>query len=64
LLVENSTETHHVALTYLCTGVSGTFVPSDEVSSIRYSDINKLPGFFKEHRVTIEKCLAILDSEK
>ncbi len=64
LLVENSTETHHVALTYLCTGVSGTFVPSDEVSSIQYYDTNEYPDLFKEHRATIEKCLAILNSEK
>ncbi len=61
LLVENSTEIHHVALTYLCTGVSGTFVPNEEVSRIQYFDTDKLPGFFEEHRVTIEKCLAILN---
>jgi ADP-ribose pyrophosphatase YjhB (NUDIX family) len=64
LLVENSTEIHQVALTYLCTGVSGTFIPNEEVSSIRYTDINNLPDFFNEHRATIKKCLAILDSEK
>jgi len=64
LLAENSTEIHQVALTYLCTGVMGTFVPNEEVSSIRYSDVNQLPDFFKEHRATIEKCLAILNSEK
>jgi ADP-ribose pyrophosphatase YjhB (NUDIX family) len=64
LLVENSTEIHHVTITYLCTGVRGTFVPNEEVSSIRYSDVNQLPDFFKEQRVTIEKCLVILNSEK
>ena len=63
LLVENSTEIHQVALTYLCTGVSGTFIPNEEVSSIRYFDTGKLPEFFHEHRITIEKCLAILNSE-
>ena len=63
LLVENSTEFHHIAMTYLCTGVSGSFVPNDEVSRIRYSDANKLPDILAEHRVTIKKCLAILNSE-
>jgi len=64
LLVENSTEIHHVTITYLCTGVRGTFVPNEEVSSICYSDVNQLPDFFKEQRITIEKCLVILNSEK
>jgi ADP-ribose pyrophosphatase YjhB (NUDIX family) len=64
LLVENSTEIHHLALTYLCTGVYGTFAPNEEVSNIRYFNTNKLPDFFREQRATIEKCLAILDSEK
>lgn len=64
LLVENSKEIHHIALTYLCTGVSGEFVANEEVSAIRYFDTDNLPGFFDEHRVTIEKCLAILNSEK
>lgn len=64
LLIENSIEIYHIALTYLCTGVSGEFVANEEVSSIRYFDTDKLPGFFEEHRVTIEKCLAILKSKK
>jgi ADP-ribose pyrophosphatase YjhB (NUDIX family) len=64
LLVESSKEIHQVALTYLCSGVSGTFVPNDEVKGIRYIDTGKLPDFFHEHRLTIEKCLAILNSEK
>ncbi len=64
LLVENSTEIHHIALTYLCTGVSGAFIPNEEVSSIRYFDTGSLPDFFQEHRVTIDKCLAILNSER
>ena len=64
LLVENSNEIHHIALTYLCTGVSGEFVANEEVSSIRYFDTDTLPGFFDEHRMTIEKCLALLAKEK
>jgi ADP-ribose pyrophosphatase YjhB (NUDIX family) len=64
LLAENSTEIHQVHLTYLCAGASGSFVPNEEVSSIRYFDIDKLPNFFQEHRLTIDRALAILNSEK
>jgi ADP-ribose pyrophosphatase YjhB (NUDIX family) len=63
LLVENSKEIHHLSLTYLCTGMNGTFVPSDEVSSIRYFDTGKLPGFFPAQQVTIDRALSLLDSE-
>jgi ADP-ribose pyrophosphatase YjhB (NUDIX family) len=63
LLVESSKEIHLLSLTYLCTGVSGTFVPNEEVSSIRYFDKGELPDVFQEHRATIDKCLAILNSE-
>jgi ADP-ribose pyrophosphatase YjhB (NUDIX family) len=64
LLAENPTEIHQVTLTYHCMGVSGTFVANEEVSNIRYFDIDKLPDFFQEQHATIEKCLAILKSEK
>lgn len=64
LLVENSTEIHQVALTYLWACANGTFVPNEEVSSIRYFDIDKLPELSQEHRARINKCLAILNSEK
>jgi ADP-ribose pyrophosphatase YjhB (NUDIX family) len=63
LLAENSTEIHQLTLTYLCTSVSGTFVPNEEVSSIRYFDTDKLPNLFQEHRATIKKCLEVLNSE-
>jgi len=64
LLVENSTAIHQVALTYLCVCGNGIFVPNEEVSSIRYFDIDKLPELFQEHRARINKCLEILNSEK
>jgi ADP-ribose pyrophosphatase YjhB (NUDIX family) len=63
LLAENSTEIHQLTLTYLCTSVSGTFVPNEEVSSIRYFDTDKLPNLFQVHRATIKKCLEVLNSE-
>jgi 8-oxo-dGTP diphosphatase len=64
LLVENSSEMHQISLTFLCTGVSGTFIPNAEVSAVGYFDVDHLPGFFREHQVTIERCLAILNSQK
>jgi 8-oxo-dGTP diphosphatase len=63
LLTENSRESHLFSLTYLCTGVSGTFIPNDEVSEVSYFDTDKLPDFFQEHRQTIDRALAILNSE-
>lgn len=63
LLAENSKAIHKVTLTYLCSGVSGTFIPSDEVRAIRYFDIKALPALSGEDRVTIEKALEILYME-
>jgi 8-oxo-dGTP diphosphatase len=63
LLLENSKEIRKVTLTYLCSGVSGTFVPSDEVSAIRYFDSRALPELSREQLTTIEKALAIIDNE-
>ena len=63
LLLENSKEIHKVTLTYLCTGVSGTFIPSDEVSAIQYFDIAALPALSREQQTTIDKALAILRTE-
>jgi len=63
LLVESSKEIHHLSLTFLCTGVSGAFVPNEEVSEICYFDTHNLPDFFQEHRITIERALAILKAE-
>jgi 8-oxo-dGTP diphosphatase len=63
LQVENSNEARRVVVTYLCTGVSGTFIPSDEVSAIRYFDINALPDLSTDQQITIQKALAILKNE-
>jgi 8-oxo-dGTP diphosphatase len=64
LLVDNSREIHLFTLTYLCSGVSGTFVKNEEVSYISYFDVDKLPDFFPEHQATIDKCLSLLQSGK
>ena len=63
LLLENSNEIHKVTLTYLCTGVSGTFTPSDEVATIRYFDPGALPDLSREQRTTIEKALEVLKQD-
>ncbi len=60
LLVESSQEIRKVGLTYHCTGLSGTFTPSDEVSAIQYFDPGALPAIPREQQVTIEKALAVL----
>ena len=52
-----------VTLIYLCTGVSGTFIPNEEVSAIRYFDTGKMPALTVEQRTTIEKALVNLNSE-
>ncbi len=63
LLVESSSEVRRILLTYQCSGVSGTFIPNDEVSMFQYFDPDKLPPLYWEHRQTIDKALAILKSE-
>ncbi len=64
VLVENSKESRRVALTYLCSGISGQFSPSDEVSAIRYFDIEALPEIPREQEKTIEKALEILKAKR
>lgn len=64
LLVENSTQIHQIILTYVCTCTEGSFVPNDEVSSIRYFESSAIPELFKEQQATIDKCMAIVKSEK
>ena len=57
LLVENWKEFRHVSLTYLCKGVSGDFVPNEEVSRVQYFDPHVLPEFYPPQRVTIARAL-------
>jgi mutator protein MutT len=63
ILVENASNAPKVGLSYLCNGVSGTFIPSDEVSEIQYFDPKMLPDISEQERVTIERVLSILDKE-
>jgi ADP-ribose pyrophosphatase YjhB (NUDIX family) len=60
LLVEGSHEARKVILTYLCSGVSGTFIPNEEVTQIQYFDLAALPPLRSEEQKTVEKALAIL----
>jgi 8-oxo-dGTP diphosphatase len=64
LLAENSQEIHHVCLTYLCSGISGSFTPNEEVSAIQYFDTDQLPDFFAEQRSTIDKYLLIMKDRR
>jgi 8-oxo-dGTP diphosphatase len=63
LLVEGSTEVRKVSLTYLCTGISGPFLPNEEVSMIQYFDAGALPVIPGAELLTIQKALAILKAE-
>ena len=60
LLVENSKQFHHVSFTYVCRGVSGQFVPNDEVVRVEYFDLTALPPFLPAQRVTIDRALELL----
>jgi 8-oxo-dGTP diphosphatase len=64
LCVESSKEVHRVILTYLCTGISGTFIPNEEVSMIRYFDTGELPAFPREQQGTLDRALLILKKER
>jgi len=57
LLVENWKKYRQLTLTYLCKGVTGEFVPNDEISRIQYFDVSALPGFFYEQRKTIDRVI-------
>jgi 8-oxo-dGTP diphosphatase len=63
LLVESSREIRKVGLIYLCSGISGTFTPNDEVSKIQYFDTGALPAVSREQQETLDKVLAILKAE-
>jgi len=43
LLAESSKEDRNISLIYLCTIVSGEFKESNEISEMRYFDVNDLP---------------------
>ena len=60
--MEGSHEVRKVILTYLCSGISGKFVPNEEVSEIRYFDTKALPHFRGEEQASIEKAMANLNS--
>jgi len=43
LLAESSKEDHNISLIYLCKITSGTFRESNEISEMKYFEVNKLP---------------------
>ena len=43
LLAESSKEDHNISLIYLCKIVSGLFEESNEISEMKYFDVNDLP---------------------
>jgi 8-oxo-dGTP diphosphatase len=63
LLIESLKYAHKINLTYLCSGVSGTFIPNEEVSRIQYFDIEAMPTFSHEQQVSIVNTLSVLKTE-
>ena len=64
LQVENSTEDRRVLISFLCTGVSGDFVPNEEVSAVRYFDLEALPPLNHEQQATIARAISILKNKR
>jgi 8-oxo-dGTP diphosphatase len=62
LLAENSQKGRQVRFIYLCSGVHGAFVASDEVAHIEYFDPGQLPDLAPDHQATIDRALALLRS--
>ena len=62
LLAENSPISRRVTLTYLCSGISGEFYSSEEVSQIDYFDPSALPEISDETKITIRKALTLNDN--
>jgi ADP-ribose pyrophosphatase YjhB (NUDIX family) len=64
LFADNSEEVQHVTLIYLCERVSGDFRPSEEIDQIRYFDVDRLPEFYADQRVTIRRTLETLKKKE
>jgi ADP-ribose pyrophosphatase YjhB (NUDIX family) len=59
LLAESSEEDHNISLIYLCEIVSGMFEESNEISEMKYFDVNDLP-----HMLFAEKNLIYMVTKK
>jgi 8-oxo-dGTP diphosphatase len=59
LLAESSEEDHNISLIYLCEIVSGMFEESNEISDMKYFDVNDLP-----HMLFAEKNLIYMVTKK
>lgn len=64
LLVRSSTRLRHLDLVYLCTGISGSFLPNDEVVSTAYFDFDHLPQFYPDEKITIDQALKMLPGKQ
>jgi 8-oxo-dGTP diphosphatase len=63
LLVENRKKIQKIGLTYLGSGVSGRFIPNEEVSMIEYFESKALPEMDEEEQTSIARALATLKNE-
>lgn len=55
LFAESSQEFHHIGLIYLCTIVSGSFMPNLETSQVQFFSMDSLPGLLSNEKKLIER---------
>ncbi len=58
LLAESSKDDHHVSLIYLCSIVDGAFRESNEISEVKYFNINDLPPMLFAEKELIRRIAA------
>lgn len=46
-------EAHHVSLIYLCKIIGGSFIPTPEISTIRFFPLDSLPDMLKTEKVLL-----------
>ncbi|MEW5941285.1 MAG: NUDIX domain-containing protein [Chloroflexota bacterium] len=63
LLAESSRDDRHVSLVYLCEIVSGVFCESDEISEMKYFDVNDLPPMLFAEKELIRRVADMVRSK-
>jgi len=63
LTAESSEGERHISLVYLCAVESGTFKESDEVSEMKYFDVDALPAMLIGEKALIRKVANLLSRE-
>lgn len=64
LLAESSKEDHNIGLIYLCKIVSGKFLESNEISEMKYFEVNHLPQMLTAEKNLIHLVVNKLQESK